>query len=169
MKIVLILSFILLSTVSCRQTKDVTCDTGWFSFVGVGFSVADFEGATIRQYQAGTNFGKLLQSGNIDYYLWDRGSVTSDSGNAMPPGAMAVAHEPSALSTTYDYIVSIPAAGMIDTISNAVFIGPTHQMMTVSDAHPAYCVNHIGSYKINGQTVIPGGSGQINNVIYLVK
>lgn len=171
MKILLPLSFILLiAFVSCRGTKDVTCNTGTFYFVGVGFSAADFNGATLRQYQAGTNFGKLVQEGNITYYQWVRGSVTSDSGSAPPPASMAVAHEPGAIPTTYDYILSIPAAGISDTISNVTFLGPAHEVVAWSDAHPAYCINRMGSYIFNSQQVIPGATGNIDNYeIYIVK
>ena len=170
MKKVLPLLFLLIILfASCRQTKDVTCDTGSYTFTGAGFSVADFNDATLRQFEAGTNFSKLNQSGNPTYYLWMHGSVTSDSGNVVPPSIMAVAHEPNEVPTTYDYILSIPSAGINDTISDVSFLGPTHKMMTISDAHPAICVNQIGSYKLNGQTVIPTASGQLVNIIYLVK
>jgi hypothetical protein len=164
------LFFILfIAFVSCRQTKDVTCDTGSFTFVGVGFSVADFNNATIKQYQPGTNFGELLQSGKITYSLWVRGSLTSDSGNAAPPASMAVAHEPDEIPTTYDYILSVPEVGINDTISNVLFLGPTHEVLTYSDARPAYCVNQMGLYMFNSKQVIPGTPGHLNGVIFLVK
>ena len=147
----------------------MTCDTGSFFITGVGFSVADFNGATISQYKAGTNFGQLVKSGNITYYLTEHGSVTSDSGSAYPPAALAIPHVPSAISTTFDYIISIPAVGISDTISNTTFLGPIHETMTYSDAKPAICVNQIGSYKFNSQTIVPTTQGQLYYSLYLVK
>ncbi len=160
---------LLLAFAACRQTKDVTCDTGSFFITGVGFSVADFNGATISQYKTGTNFSQLVQSGNLTYYLTQHGSISTDSGSAYPPATMAIHHVPSAISTTFDYIISIPAVGISDTISNTTFLGPIHETMTYSDAKPAVCINQIGSYKFNSQTIAPAIQGQLYYSLYLVK
>lgn len=151
-----------------RGTKDVTCDTGGFSFVGVGFSVSDFNGATISQYQAGTNFGTLVQKGDVTFAFWQRGSVTSDSGSIATPPSMNMAHV-GAIPTTCDYILSIPAAAISDTISNAAFLGPVHEVVHYSDAHPAYCINQMSSYLFNSQTVVPANPGQVYQMICLIK
>lgn len=158
----------LIALASCGGTKDVTCDTGGFVFTGVGFSVADFNGATLRQYEAGSNFSKLKQEGSVTYDLQVRDLVTSDSGNLTPPPSMAVAHSPDEIPAAYDYILSIPAAGINDTISNATFLGPREQTMHYSDAHPAYCINNMGQYIFNSQTITPA-PGISFHMIYLVK
>ena len=170
MQKILPLSILLMIAVaSCRQTENVTCDTGSYSFIGIGYSVADFNGATISQYKAGTNYSNLLQNGNISYNLWVRGTITSDSGSITPPASMAVAHDPEEITTTCDYILSIPALSISDTLSDAVFLGPVHKEMTSSDAHPAICINQIGSYQFNSQSITPSAVGFSYNLIYLVR
>jgi hypothetical protein len=135
----------------------------------VGFSAADFNGAILRQYEAGTNFTKLKQQANVNYGQWVRGSVTSDSGWVDPTPSIAVAHNPLDISAAYDYILSIPAAGISDTISNVAYLGPSHKEIHYSDAVPAYCVNGMSSYRCNSQIITLHDSGQVRHGIYLVK
>jgi hypothetical protein len=169
MKTLPVISLIfLILLASCGGTKDVTCDTGKFGFTTVGFSVADFNGATLRQYEAGSNFTKLKQEGGVTLYLVVRDAVTTDTGSFSPPPAMAVPHNPGEIPANYDYVLSIPALGISDTISNATYLGPTHKMMHYDDAHPAYCINTMSSYKYNGQTITPAAE-QPYHLIQLVK
>ncbi len=168
MKVWIALSvFLLVATISCKRTKDVTCTPGTFSLTGVGFSVTDFNGATITQYQAGTGFSKVLQTDNISYYLWVRDNVTSDTGNASSV-KMAVAHNPNNIPSAYDYIISLPAAGISDTISNVALLGLTHKIMPFSGDHYEPCFNPIMSYAYNGH-VTTSASGILSAQIYLVK
>ena len=71
----------------------------------------------------------MLLTDSITYDLQVRDNVTSDTGNAYS-AKMAVAHEPGEIPSTYDYIISIPAAGISDTISNVSLLGTTHETMT---------------------------------------
>ncbi len=181
----LLLALELCSCKKYRCPETVYCSTG-YNFVLLGFDTGDISTVVFRAYQAGTDFGTLLdtavvldtvlyQSFNSPVYPWI--PLYGNDADSLLNGSVALANYRSFMAdTSYiacDWEIYLPKDGRTFKISNIQFSGSTEQTVESCDEKGnkigGFCQKNLTSYFADGETYKNANSGVNNNFIFLKK